>query len=85
MACPQSIRSAKAWTKFADLVGQKSGGKIKVRTYPASQLGSDTQMISVTQGGVQEIVAVLVCSASRRGLRSLIFLSFSPTRRKPTP
>jgi tripartite ATP-independent transporter DctP family solute receptor len=44
--------------KFAELVGQKSGGKIKIRTYPASVLGSDTQMISATQGGVQEVVAV---------------------------
>ena len=43
---------------FAELVGQKSGGKLKVRAYPASALGSDTQMISGTQGGVQEVVAV---------------------------
>ena len=44
--------------KFAELVSQKSGGKIKVRNFPASALGSDTQMISATQGGVQEVVAV---------------------------
>jgi TRAP-type transport system periplasmic protein len=44
--------------KFVQLVGEKSGGKIKVRPYPATQLGSETQMISATQGGVQEMVGV---------------------------
>jgi tripartite ATP-independent transporter DctP family solute receptor len=44
--------------KFISLVDQKSGGKIKVRAYPATQLGSETQMISATQGGVQELVGV---------------------------
>ena len=45
-------------TKFAELVGQKSNGKIKIRNYPASALGADMQMVSATQGGVQEVVAV---------------------------
>lgn len=44
--------------KFAELVGQKSGGKIKVRNYPASALGADMQMVSAAQGGIQEFVAV---------------------------
>jgi tripartite ATP-independent transporter DctP family solute receptor len=42
--------------KFVELVGQKSGGKIKMKVYPATQLGSETQTISATQGGVQDIV-----------------------------
>src|SRR5262245_33945176 len=44
--------------KFAELVATKSGGKIKVKNYPATQLGSEVQMISATQGGVQEMVGV---------------------------
>ena len=27
--------------KFAQIVGQKSGGKMKVKNYPATQLGSE--------------------------------------------
>lgn len=44
--------------KFAELVGQKSGGKIKVNKFPASVLGGDMQMVSAAQGGVQEMLAV---------------------------
>lgn len=42
--------------KFVALVDEKSGGKIKMKVYPATQLGSETQTISATQGGVQDIV-----------------------------
>ncbi|MGU3493942.1 TRAP transporter substrate-binding protein [Xanthobacteraceae bacterium A53D] len=42
--------------KFVELVAQKSDGKIKMKVYPATQLGSETQTISATQGGVQDIV-----------------------------
>ncbi len=48
----------KGATRFAQLVSDKSGGKIKIKNYPATQLGSEVQMISATQGGVQEIVGV---------------------------
>jgi TRAP-type transport system periplasmic protein len=41
--------------RFAQLVSQKSGGKLKVKNYPANALGSESQMISAAQGGVQEI------------------------------
>jgi tripartite ATP-independent transporter DctP family solute receptor len=44
--------------KFVELVSSKSGGKIKIKNYPATQLGSEVQMISATQGGVQEMVGV---------------------------
>lgn len=44
--------------KFAELVEKKSGGKIKVNKFPNSALGGDMQMVSATQGGVQELVAV---------------------------
>jgi tripartite ATP-independent transporter DctP family solute receptor len=48
----------KGVSKFAELVSEKSGGKIKVKAYPAAQLGSESQMISATQGGVQEMIGM---------------------------
>ena len=42
--------------KFAQLVSEKSGGKIKVKGFPANVLGSETQMISATIGNVQQMV-----------------------------
>jgi tripartite ATP-independent transporter DctP family solute receptor len=41
--------------KFAELLAAKSGGKLKVQEYPASQLGNEFQQQSALQGGVQEI------------------------------
>lgn len=48
----------KGATRFSELVAEKSAGKIKPKNFPATALGSETQMISATQGGVQEIVGV---------------------------
>ena len=42
-------------TKFAEIVGQKSGGKIKVRLFAGGALGNDVTMISALQGGTQEM------------------------------
>ena len=42
--------------KFSQLVDQRSGGRVKVKPYPANVLGSETAMISSAQGGVQEMV-----------------------------
>jgi tripartite ATP-independent transporter DctP family solute receptor len=44
-----------AVTRFADIVGQKSGGKIKVRLFAGGALGNDVTMISALQGGTQEM------------------------------
>ncbi|MDM0078787.1 TRAP transporter substrate-binding protein [Variovorax sp. J2P1-59] len=41
--------------KFAELLAAKSGGKLKVQEYPASQLGNEFQQQSALQGGVQEM------------------------------
>lgn len=41
--------------KFAELVGAKSGGKIKVKLFPGGQLGGDVQTISAVQGGTIEM------------------------------
>jgi len=43
--------------KFAELVKEKSGGKITVKEYPASQLGNETQQQASLQSGVQEMSA----------------------------
>jgi len=41
--------------KFADIVSEKSGGKIKVRIFPGGTLGGDIQTISALQGGTLEM------------------------------
>jgi TRAP-type transport system periplasmic protein len=42
-------------TKFADLLSQKSGGKMKARLFPGGSLGNDVTMISALQGGTLEM------------------------------
>jgi tripartite ATP-independent transporter DctP family solute receptor len=44
--------------KFADLVEQKSGGKIKVRIFPGGQLGGDLQNVSALQGGTLDLMVL---------------------------
>ena len=41
--------------KFAELVEQKSGGKIKVKVYPGGTLGGEQQVASAMQGGTVEV------------------------------
>jgi tripartite ATP-independent transporter DctP family solute receptor len=41
--------------RWAELLTQRSGGKIKVRVHGNGTLGGDTQMTSAVQGGVQEL------------------------------
>ncbi len=43
--------------KFAEIVAHKSGGKLKVREFPNSALGSETQEQSALQGGTQEMMS----------------------------
>ena len=43
--------------KFAELVDQKSSGRIKITVYSAAQLGSDQQMQAALRGGTQEFTA----------------------------
>ena len=40
---------------FADQVGERSGGKLKVRVFPSAQLGNENQQLGALQGGVQEV------------------------------
>jgi len=43
--------------RFAEVLAAKSGGKMKVQEFPASQLGNELQQQSALQGGVQQMTA----------------------------
>jgi tripartite ATP-independent transporter DctP family solute receptor len=44
--------------KFAELLEQKSGGKMKVRVFPGGQLGQETEVIQNVQNGTIEFTMV---------------------------
>lgn len=44
--------------KFADLVNQRSGGKMKVAVYAGGSLGGDVQTMSALQGGTLDLMTV---------------------------
>ncbi len=44
--------------KFAELVKQKSGGKIDVRLFPGGALGGDLQTVSALQGGTIDVTVL---------------------------
>lgn len=44
--------------KFADLVSEKSGGKMKVRLFPGGTLGGDLQTVSALQGGTLDVTVL---------------------------
>jgi TRAP-type transport system periplasmic protein len=48
---PQAL----AVKRFGEIVGQKTGGKVKVRLYASGSLGNDATMISALRGGTQEM------------------------------
>ena len=45
---------AKGAQRFIELVGAKSGGKLKIKEFPGATLGSEQQQTGALQGGVQE-------------------------------
>ncbi|WP_434034882.1 TRAP transporter substrate-binding protein DctP [Cupriavidus sp. a3] len=51
-------------TKFAEIVGKKSEGKLKVKVYGDGTLGGEQQMISSLQGGTVEATIVLPAALS---------------------
>jgi len=53
--------------KFAEIIAAKSGGKLKVREFAASQLGNEMQQQSALRGGTQEML-----SASTTSLASVV-------------
>jgi TRAP-type transport system periplasmic protein len=48
--------------KFAEILSNKSGGKLKVREFPASQLGNEMQQQSALRGGTQEMMSASTTS-----------------------
>ncbi|SDJ16638.1 TRAP transporter substrate-binding protein [Paenibacillus naphthalenovorans] len=44
--------------KFAELVEQKSGGKMKVQRFYDASLGDDKKMMEAVQGGLQEVAGI---------------------------
>jgi tripartite ATP-independent transporter DctP family solute receptor len=44
--------------KFADLVAQKSGGKMQVKLFPGGVLGGDVQVLSAVQGGTIDMTSM---------------------------
>src|SRR6476469_5090481 len=53
--------------KFAEVLAAKSGGKLKIREFPASQLGNELQQQAALRGGTQEML-----SASTTSLASVV-------------
>lgn len=53
--CAESHPCQTAFLNFADRVAERSGGSMKVEVYPASQLGSEREMIEMTLNGGMEI------------------------------
>jgi tripartite ATP-independent transporter DctP family solute receptor len=68
--------------KFAEIVAEKSGGKIRVREFPSNQLGSEIQQTSALQGGVQEMQSpastTLVGIVKEFGVFDLPFIVSTP-------
>src|SRR5881227_4341417 len=48
--------------KFAEVLAAKSGGKLKIREFQASQLGNEMQQQSAVRGGTQEIFSASTTS-----------------------
>lgn len=68
--------------KFADLVSQKSGGKITVKLFPGGTLGGDVQTVSALQGGTVEMTVlnagILAAQAKEFEVYDFPFLFASP-------
>lgn len=64
--------------KFAELVAEKSGGKIEVKLFPGGVLGGDVQTVSALQGGVIEMTVlnagILASNVKQFGAVDLPFL-----------
>jgi TRAP-type transport system periplasmic protein len=48
--------------KFAAVLAAKSGGKLRIREFPASQLGNELQQQSAVRGGTQEVFSASTTS-----------------------
>jgi tripartite ATP-independent transporter DctP family solute receptor len=61
--------------RFADLVKQKSGGKMNVKLFPGGALGGDLPVLSALQGGTIEM-SILVTSLLVGITRDFVVLDF---------
>jgi TRAP-type transport system periplasmic protein len=61
--------------KFADLVAEKSGGKITVKPFPNGVLGPDLQTVSAMQGGTIEMT-VMNASLLAGNVKKMAVLDF---------
>lgn len=68
--------------KFADLVNEKSGGKIKIQNYFSAQLGDDQKMTEALKAGTQDITvpstSPLVGTVKEFGMFDFPFLFNTP-------
>ena len=74
-------------TRFAEIVGEKSDGKMKVTGYSDAQLGAEIQTMSSAQGGVLEMTVVSTAGAAGTVKEFAVSICrfSSPMRRKPMP
>ena len=59
--------------KFADIVTQKSGGKMKVQLFPAAVLGSDPQNLSAIRGGTLDFTSMATGLLSSIDKQQMVF------------
>lgn len=59
--------------KYALLVSEKSGGKMKLTGYPNAQLGNEIQAMSSAQGGILEMTVVSTAGAASNVKELAIF------------
>jgi tripartite ATP-independent transporter DctP family solute receptor len=75
---------SKGVQKFIEIVAAKSGGKIKVREYPANQLGTEMQQQSALRAGTQEMqspaTTSLVGIVKEYGLIDFPFIVSTPAQ-----
>ena len=60
----RNIRKGMGAQRFAEIVEKKSGGKMKVKLFPAGVLGGDAAIISSLQGGTVDLTMVVPGSLS---------------------
>lgn len=68
--------------RFAEIVKEKSGGKIEVKLFPGGTLGGDVQTLSSVQGGIVEMsvmnAGILSGTVKEFGVVDLPFLFATP-------
>lgn len=58
---------------FAEILEKNSGGKLAMKVFPATQLGSEGQMIGAVRGGVQDLVITSTAPVATQIKEYLLF------------